>query len=102
MKTIQAIITESEAKVGVALNSVDTLVGTTHDDLQKSIVKIVKAAVLDAANCSQNLELLSYYAKEKLQADFDDAINESAAREIAKLAEKLGFEKLAQEMLNDL
>ncbi len=102
MKTIQSIITESEAKVSFALNSVDTLIGATHEDLQKSIIKIVKAAVFDAANCSQNLELLSYYAKEKLQADFDDAINETAALEIAKLAEKLGFDKLAQEMINDL
>jgi hypothetical protein len=98
MKTIQAIITESEVKVGVALNSVDTLVGTTHDDLQKLIIKIVKTAILETASSNYNMDLLCAYAKEKLQQDFDDSVNNTAALEIIKLTEKIGFKDLAEKM----
>ena len=98
MKSLNDIITQTSTGIKQELYCVDKLIGNSHENMEAAILKIVKAAILETASGSYNMDLLCAYAKEKLQQDLDDSVNEAAALEIIKLTEKIGFKDLAEKM----
>lgn len=98
MKSLNDIITQTSTVIKQELYCVDKLIGNSHENMEAAILKIVKAAILETASSSYNMDLLCAYAKEKLQQDLDDSVNEAAALEIIKLTEKIGFKDLAEKM----
>ena len=98
MKSLNDIITQASTGIKQELYCVDKLIGNSHENMEAAILKIVKAAILETASSNYNMELLCAYAKEKLQQDLDDSVNETAALEIIKLTEKIGFTDLAEKM----
>jgi hypothetical protein len=98
MKSLNDIITQTSTGIKQELYCVDKLIGNSHENMEAAILKIVKAAILETASSNYNMDLLCAYAKEKLQQDLDDSVNETAALEIIKLTEKIGFKDLAEKM----
>ena len=98
MKSLNDIITQASTGIKQELYCVDKLIGNSHENMEAAILKIVKAAILETASSNYNMDLLCSYAKEKLQQDLDDSVNETAALEIIKLTEKIGFKDLAEKM----
>ena len=98
MKSLNDIITQTSTGIKQELYCVDKLIGNSHENMEVAILKIVKAAILETASSNYNMDLLCAYAKEKLQQDLDDSVNEAAALEIIKLTEKIGFKDLAEKM----
>ncbi len=98
MKSLNDIITQTSTGIKQELYCVDKLIGNSHENMEAAILKIVKAAILETASSSYNMDLLCAYAKEKLQQDLDDSVNEKAALEIISLTEKIGFKDLAEKM----
>lgn len=98
MKSLNDIITQTSTGIKQELYCVDKLIGNSHENMEAAILKIVKAAILETASSNYNMDLLCAYAKEKLQQDLDDSVNEAAALEIIKLTEKIGFKDLAEKM----
>jgi hypothetical protein len=98
MKSLNDIITHASTGIKQELYCVDKLIGNSHENMEAAILKIVKAAILETASSNYNMDLLCSYAKEKLQQDLDDSVNEIAALEIIKLTEKIGFKDLAEKM----
>lgn len=102
MKSLNDIITQASTGIKQELYCVDKLIGNSHENMEAAILKIVKAAILETASSNYNMDLLCSYAKEKLQQDFDDSVNDTVALEIANCAKKMGFDELATNMINDL
>ena len=98
MKSLNEIITQASTNIKQELYCVDKLIGNSHENMESAILKIVKAAILETASSNYNMDLLCSYAKEKLQQDLDDSVNEKAALEIISLTEKIGFKDLAEKM----
>lgn len=102
MKSLNDIISQASTSIKQELYCVDRVIGSTHENIEAAILKIVKAAILETASCNYNIELLCEYAEEKLQEDFDDSVNDKVALDVATLAQKMGLNKLATKMINDL
>lgn len=102
MKSLNDIISQASASIKQELYCVDNVIGNDHDNMEAAILKVVKAAILETASSNYNIELLCEYAEEKLQEDFDDSVNDKVALDVATLAQKMGLNKLATKMINDL
>ena len=98
MKSLNEIINHASTSIKQELYCVDKVIGNSHENMESAILKIVKAAILETASSNYNMELLCAYAKEKLQQDLDDSVNDTAVLEIISLTEKIGFKDLAEKM----
>jgi hypothetical protein len=97
MKKLNEILSDAQKQISTHLNHVDNLIGTTHPEFEKALTSIVKRAMIDAATCKQDFSLMTRYAEEKLEQEFDFS-NDSEAIKIIEKTEQMGFEKLAEKM----